>query len=1291
MKVTVQSSSLKPKNIEEMRGKERGSTYEVTVNDLVELTEEQYKEFTSDFRKRWDFLEGVVGFTLVTCKEGDYQALVINKGRSKHVQSVGYAVEYGVRDEVIQESAADTAEKIRAELMRAFPELPLRHFKVRSSMYAGGSSVSVRWKDYPLTEEVNEVVKRFESASFDGMTDMKSYEPYRYLGQLYSGADYVTASRDISDERYDKINEICKESYGDYVEGSYESRRDFNRVDKLMGKDIEGESYIQSCVRDIIGHKVEGLDGWNEERIARLIDWVGSEKWKKEYKNEWESGGEDKEETLHKIIQLEIQKTKDGIAEFYNSYIQKEMFDAVRGDEYTEGAKGELLEQLNKEFDDEERRLIVRRARSWSGKNNEEEIRYHVESKIEQVLGNYKPDNGNEERREKVGNFSATVEKAIGEITEGTFLGTKDVHNSRRLNLGKELRTKATNRAGVTGETQEQMDYWVSDNVREMLMDITEEVTDSFIKYRESVLREVALLEFVLDESREEFMRLVKEDKGLNDTLDNMMGEPLLKIPYTKNEERIRDTFRKIYLKKASTVNITEDLSVQETGVEEDTEENRGQILQNSKVIISGVFGWNRDNGYKVDEKAVLDKIDEDTIVQFGKETINQEDFIHMVEDYIFSLCKDHVQGTVLTKDEKELAVNALKIVIGGYANEGVLVTFDEVKEKLKPTILVQFKQYRMGGGEYVTGVKKYIEEVVAEVVNAKKEAAAALAAEETETRDVGIDLQAVISSLIGGIVTLEFEKADGTRRLLVGSRSEEYDPKFAEINQKHEIAKQLITGTIPVWDLQKGAFRAFRGERLISYTVDGETIERVRAEDVAVDVSKHFDPTKLSTANMIKALNKNVVRLVFEKADKTERVMWATRNHALIELYQDPGNPMIQKKKEDIEDYNREESLRAQVEKDYVKVFDLTVNEFRTFKPSKVLRMDETNNVASWIEFKPKQDGWYNSIYANEAIGTYYEEGKRQAKASPERANPERINRERELQRHVDEVAFTRESVAKQIAEAQKRKEAEENKEPSERSRNWKETNEKVKKAVAAAGELTEQDNEVYRKMKDYVATLHGKLLDLQREGKGRGAIEKVTANEKFKIVMFDYYDDKYILHPRFMVNGISHKVFADRTGEMVFEGRARSSEGDTEFSKEFDTLASYITGRRQRAALDVKLQDTDIRRLKRLGVTSKKYEDKLKDVRVAVRFTEGSPHAQVAVGDKQFYLSPAYVHDVKDNKTLFKRDRHTSTLAEFTDALKSHEQLGITKEAFDVLMKVAVFSFDLRKRIKDEDGNYV
>lgn len=97
-------------------------------------------------------------------------------------------------------SCAETAKLIRAALKSSFPGVK---FSVRSHTYAGGASIDVKWTDGPNVSDCERVAKRYAGATFDGMTDMKTY--HRDLLStddgaevVHFGADFVFCTREHS-------------------------------------------------------------------------------------------------------------------------------------------------------------------------------------------------------------------------------------------------------------------------------------------------------------------------------------------------------------------------------------------------------------------------------------------------------------------------------------------------------------------------------------------------------------------------------------------------------------------------------------------------------------------------------------------------------------------------------------------------------------------------------------------------------------------------------------------------------------------------------------------------------------------------------------------------------------------------------------------------------------------------------------------------------------------------------------------------------------------------------------
>lgn len=93
--------------------------------------------------------------------------------------------------------SANVAKLARHLLKTAFPKTK---FRVRTSRYAGGSSVHIEWTDGPTYNAAMALVKGLEGQGFDGMQDLAySKAPILLNGQLVQTSCYVFGQRRISD------------------------------------------------------------------------------------------------------------------------------------------------------------------------------------------------------------------------------------------------------------------------------------------------------------------------------------------------------------------------------------------------------------------------------------------------------------------------------------------------------------------------------------------------------------------------------------------------------------------------------------------------------------------------------------------------------------------------------------------------------------------------------------------------------------------------------------------------------------------------------------------------------------------------------------------------------------------------------------------------------------------------------------------------------------------------------------------------------------------------------------
>lgn len=140
-----------------------------------------------------------------------------NTCEHKNVRAIGDTVHCRDCEPIQYISTTDTAKLIRAALKAAFPDTK---FRVRSHIYAGGSSINVSYVDGPPTKAVEGVAKRFAGASFDGMQDLMEYHNSIFDGRpVQFGANFVFVHREYSgDETLNADDTFTKTRRIDQVE-----------------------------------------------------------------------------------------------------------------------------------------------------------------------------------------------------------------------------------------------------------------------------------------------------------------------------------------------------------------------------------------------------------------------------------------------------------------------------------------------------------------------------------------------------------------------------------------------------------------------------------------------------------------------------------------------------------------------------------------------------------------------------------------------------------------------------------------------------------------------------------------------------------------------------------------------------------------------------------------------------------------------------------------------------------------------------------------------------------------
>ena len=112
--------------------------------------------------------------------------------------------------------ATETAKVVRRELRVNFKGTK---FYVRTSKYAGGSSVRVTWVDGPTKDEVDEIVGWMHGGNFDGMTDSMSYHDSTLFGErVHFGNSFIFLNREISVDMFREAVAVVAADWGEDVD-----------------------------------------------------------------------------------------------------------------------------------------------------------------------------------------------------------------------------------------------------------------------------------------------------------------------------------------------------------------------------------------------------------------------------------------------------------------------------------------------------------------------------------------------------------------------------------------------------------------------------------------------------------------------------------------------------------------------------------------------------------------------------------------------------------------------------------------------------------------------------------------------------------------------------------------------------------------------------------------------------------------------------------------------------------------------------------------------------------------
>lgn len=530
--------------------------------------------------------------------------------------------------------------------------------------------------------------------------------------------------------------------------------------------------------------------------------------------------------------------------------------------------------------------------------------------------------------------------------------------------------------------------------------------------------------------------------------------------------------------------------------------------------------------------------------------------------------------------------------------------------------------------------------------------------------------------------VQITFEKyssqglGTGEIRHMVASRNPVVSIAFSEFNEPVEMEKQFTKRRVPVIDADLGEKREFNIDRFISYVdVEGNTVNvRELAQLADAEYARNFVATRQPNAadvytveQMIAVLDAKVVRAVVRTSSSDYRVMMATRNPSVIDMHEKLGTVSA----ETTSTKSPEERRAEMIEKGQIAVFDIEKQGWITLVADNLHEVDTVAHVPSWIEFDWEFGDWFAVMQGRVTpqegyTGTGFI-GRDMLALDRERLSYE--SRQFRYHTRKQEMELLDNSWKNQLQVAYALK----------------------NHAVASVMQYTSQDIETLDVMREFAYGLQrnwSESLDAKTEDATLVFSDvKELVKEKIIIVRFNWGRDVIFLHPRFVVNASSHKVYADRLDLFNFPKRALSNNVlDVKLQGQLEQMASYVSARRKADILTKELDVPDMRRLKRLHQVIKNNKATLEGAGIKFGATKAYPtQVKVKLNNKAFVsISPEYILDDAKKQFIFVRTQEVTYASEIEPKVSPNAETPIGK-----VLAVYLQACDLRRTVRDDNGN--
>lgn len=248
---------------------------------------------------------------------------------------------------------------------------------------------------------------------------------------------------------------------------------------------------------------------------------------------------------------------------------------------------------------------------------------------------------------------------------------------------------------------------------------------------------------------------------------------------------------------------------------------------------------------------------------------------------------------------------------------------------------------------------------------------------------------------------------------------------------------------------------------------------------------------------------------------------------------------------------------------------------------------------------------------------------------------------------------------------------------------------------STAIESRLTPQDvSKYYRMRKIAVHLAKNKVLVIK-------SMDKASTSVQGTIVEFDgpTGPERIFIHPRYIVNITNPRIYVDRLGKLKLNSRNKNSDTVLQNKKYILKLVSIVKERKELDRFDKEHALSDRKRMQRLnyllGTTYGRHAQQLGIQKQMIQDKRNNPVLRLSVSNtNEFLVTADYIYDRNAKVFLYKRKRKHSTLKPFVNEVVKNPKPFLermTKGEFKFLTQTIMTAFNLRKSIKDENGQAI